>query len=190
MKNLLFILLLLPSVSFAQEAWIDDVDVVDPPAFVDPLESRIESLESKFDDVAEGLKELAKAIGQLVNAPKAVAMPSQCQCDCDCPTIDEIRVVMREEIERVTVTVKSVTGEEKTVDMPVSQPLATKPMELQPGDVVVAIDGQPVTPFRYSRGVGYTAPGYELRTLSTGGGLMGAVRQSTCRMVNGVKVCN
>lgn len=206
MNRILFALLLLcPSLSFAQEAWIDDVPVIDEPVTpeVDPLEERIAALEANMtktveniDGIVESLGGITKALKTLVEKPVASAIPGQCECNCECPGIDEIRQVVREEIDRVTVTLKNDKGETKQVELPLTktQPIVS---ELQPGDRVVAIDGQPVIPFTYGETkqgsvTQYTTPRYDMRVLnSNNGGYFGAVRATnTCRMVNGVKVCN
>jgi len=182
MIRLLLLLLLLPSLADAQEAWLDD----DKPAdtiLVDPLSAKVDAL--------------AEQVSALSASLSAMKFPEPSTCNCQCPTIDEIRSVVREEIDRVTITVKTVAGVEKKVEMPVSQPAAAKVMELQPGERVVAINGVPVQPFNY-RSEAYNAPitryqthAYEMRVLNQGGRFFGAVRSSqTCRMVNGVQVCN
>ena len=171
------LMLLLASPTFAQEAWIDDVEVVEESAYVDPVLQKLEAIER---DIAT------------LKAAKMQA-PTSCQCNCQCPTIDEIRSVVREELDRVTITLKTASGVEKKIEMPLTKANAPKVMQLQPGERVVAIDGVAVQPFTYQSQAynapvtQYTTPRYEMRVLN---GLYGAVRSTTCRMINGVKVCN
>lgn len=176
MKNLLFVLLLLPSLAYSQEAWLDEVVDDTPVETINPLESRIESLEASIDAIAKAIDGIA---------PK-MAMPATCECKCDCPSLDEIRQVVREELERVTITVKSVEGVEKKVEVPLTKASRPKVMQLQPGETVIAIDGQPVTPFTYQSQTynapitQYTTPRYEMRVMNNGG-FFGAVRsRSQC----------
>ena len=197
MKTLFILLLLLPSLASAQEAWVDDVSVVEEPTetYVDPLEERIAALEANSVEIVSAMKDMTKAIGMLAEkaSEKPVAMPSQCQCDCDCPTLDEIRQVVREELKAVTVTLKTASGEVKKVEVPLTSS-APRFKQIQPGEVVVAINGQSVTPHRYMHNnapvTQYTTPSFDMRVVESPRGFFGAVRQSTCRIVNGVKVCN
>jgi hypothetical protein len=162
------LMLLLASPTFAQEAWIDDVEVVEESAYVDPVLQKLEAIER---DIAT------------LKAAKMQA-PAACQCDCDCPTIDEIRSVVREELDRVTITLKTAAGVEKKVEVPLTKDNAPKVMQLQPGERVVAIDGVPVTPFTYQSQAynapvtQYQTPAYEMRVLNRSGSFFGAVRSN------------
>jgi hypothetical protein len=224
-KSLAFVAILsLPSLSFAQDAWEDEVPVDSDSAvivvpvkegqesvtFVDPLiedfkgiEQRIKALEEIVEvntktigDVALTLKDVAQVLKVVSEKPVAMPTPAACECNCDCPTLDEIRSVVREELDRVTVTLKTAKGDYKKVELPLTKTNAPAVQELQAGETVVAIDGVPVTPFRFQSQTynapitQYTTPRYEMRVLSQGVRSFGAVRQSTCRMVNGVQVCN
>jgi hypothetical protein len=112
------------------------------------------------------------------------------------PTIDEIRQVVREELARVTVTVRATSGVQREVVMPLTQP-ASKPVfsQLNPGERIIAIDGVPVQPFVYQAAsqpvARYVTPQYDMRVLGNG---FGAVRSmgsaGTCRIVNGRMQCN
>lgn len=185
-RLLLCVLLLCPSLTYSQEAWLDDVPT--PPA---PVESVSDDVKAALDAIKAEVAELRKAINdvkvKLDEKPApVVAMtdPSQCKCDCDCPTVDEIRAVVREELERVTVTLKSATGATRKVEVPLTTPAKAQVRALQPGETVVAINGQPVTPYTY-RSQAYQAPvtqyrtpQYEMRTMNYGGQFFGAVRSS------------
>ncbi len=139
------------------------------------------------------MAEIKKLVQSLTE--QVASLKSQPACQCECPSIDEIRQVVREELDRVTVTLKTVSGETKKVEMPLTTKAKAQVKELQPGDVVVAINGEPVTPYTYQSQVfnapitQYSSPRFEMRVLN---GVYGAVRQNaqTCRMVNGVKGCN
>lgn len=177
-----------------------------PDSIVNDYATRVElnDIHSRLDDLTKSMKEdvtklamelvkVADAIKNLVEVqrekPVTMPMPS---CECQCPTLDEVRTVIKEELDRVSVTVRSSSGKERVVDMPLSTPDVPMIKELQPGDMVVGINGQAVTPFRYQSKTynapvtQYMTPDYEMRVLN---GMFGAVR-SNCRMVNGVKVCN
>jgi len=160
--------LAIPSLAYSQEAWIDDVEVINEPAYVDPVLQKLEAIER---DIAS------------LKAAKMQA-PAACSCDCDCPTIDEIRNVVREELDRVTITLKTAAGVEKKVEMPLTKTNTPKMMQLQPGERVVAIDGVPVTPFTYQSQAynapvtQYQTPAYEMRVLNRSGSFFGAVRSN------------
>jgi hypothetical protein len=167
-RYLLLLLLLCPAIANSQEAWIDDVEVAVEPAYVDPVLQKLEAIER---DIAS------------LKAAKMQA-PASCNCNCDCPTVDEIRSVVREELDRVTITLKTAAGVEKKVEMPLTKADAPKVMQLQPGERVVAIDGVAVTPFTYQSQAynapvtQYQTPAYEMRVLNRSGSFFGAVRSN------------
>lgn len=208
--------------SWMDDAGVDDDagDVADYAAQIDDVSGRIDQLQDDIDAMRRETAESIAAISQSMQSSslmlqQAAAAVSQVQatagqashsheCTCNCPTIDEIRQVVREELERVTVTLRSTdTGETKTVDLSVTEQ-ATRPIvqSMTPGQwYVTAVDGVPVTPRAVRTGSGiaysYTTPRHEIRTLSTGGRLFGAARSlrtvrssGTCQMVNGQMVCN
>ena len=152
------------------------------------LHARLDSISKDVATTVESIKSLVEM--KKVEKPVSMPMPG---CECQCPTLDEIRQVVREELDRVTITVKNSVGVEKKVTMPISEPDAVVINELQPGDVVTAIDGIPVVPFTYNS-TRYNAPvtqyrtsQFEMRVLN---GRFGAVRSTTCRTVNGQTVCD
>lgn len=109
---------------------------------------------------------------------------AECKCNCQCPTIEQIRQVVREELARVTVTLKSSAGTTHNVEMPLAT--AGKPVRLSvPSDggwYVTAVDGVPCSPRPVHTASGpamsYEANGYEVRTMNYGGGFFGAARSS------------
>ncbi len=82
------------------------------------------------------MAEIKKLVQSLTE--QVASLKSQPACQCECPSIDEIRQVVREELDRVTVTLKTVSGETKKVEMPLTTKAKAQVKELQPGDVVVA----------------------------------------------------
>jgi hypothetical protein len=192
---------ILSPASYSQESSFDDDPKASPAAFVDPLQERVERLEAvvaentgTLGDVSETLQSVAESMKLLANKAPMPQPAKACVCDCECPTLDEIRTVVREELDRVTVTLKTAAGTVKKTELPTSKVGATKSFALQPGDRVVAIDGVPVTPFTYQANertvTQYATPRFDMRVTSQGNRIVGAVRQQTCRTVNGVRVCD
>jgi hypothetical protein len=141
---------------------------------------------------------------KLIGVQEVPSVLRECQCNCECPTLDQIRQVFREELDRVSVTVKAASGETRSLVMPLtanpSQPIKR---ELQPGDRVVAIEGVAVQPFNYMSPqrvpiTRYSTPQFDLRVMEPiNTAPVGAVIPSgnarsngTCRVVNGVRFCN
>jgi C-terminal processing protease CtpA/Prc len=172
----LLLALLLASPVYSQEAWLDNTP--EPSVVID--ETIVNEIEY-VDPLADALDEIKSELASLRSEVQQIKPP----------TIDEIRSVVREELDRVTVTLKTASGEVKHAAVPLSKTGDTKITKLQEGDRIIAIDGKPVTPYTFSTakttGQAYSAGGYEMRVLN---GVYGAVRQSTCRMVNGKQVCN
>jgi membrane-associated protease RseP (regulator of RpoE activity) len=179
-KAVAFIVILFSSqLAFAQEGWEDDLPIdAEVETYVDPLLTKV-------DELSEQVAALSVQLA---------AMKTAESCQCQCPTLDEIRTVVREELDRVTVTLKTAAGTVKKTELPISKVGATKEFALQPGDRVVAIDGVPVTPFTYQANertvTQYATPRFDMRVTSQGNRIVGAVRQQTCRTVNGVRVCD
>jgi len=190
-----FLIMLLTHSAFGQDVWVEDELPQQSTAGDTVLPEPVPLADPLYEDVAQIKQQLAELKASL----QAFKMPSPaaCECKCDCPTLEEIRGVVREELDRVTVTVKSTAGVERKVEIGLTNPDEPVIQELQPGDRVVAINGQPVTPFSYGvtpQGpvVQYTTPSFEMRTIRTPRGYFGAVRatSNTCRTVNGVRVCD
>lgn len=103
------------------------------------------------------------------------------------------------EVERQLATLKIQMADGRTVEKPVEvSPTATTRFELKPGEIITHIDGVPVngtgyySPTVQAPVIRYVAPTTEVRQYTRGGRVFGFLRPraGTCRIVNGVQVCN
>lgn len=219
--------LLLPALAFqlpgdpaADSGWSPQIEAVETVEEVTPepavelvQESASQAPEPSFDEVLDELRqaavdlrkgqqelaEAARAHKEAAEQPMKTQMPMGGVCECKCPSIDEIRNVIREELQTVKLTIRDEACAVKEQEVKVSDTGKAKALELQPGDRVVAIDGQPVQPYTVPHKTTgelmdyYSHPSYEVLAYPQRGIVRGAIRarsNSTCRIVNGVQVCN
>ncbi len=109
--------------------------------------------------------------------------PTTAECKCDCPTLEQIRAVVREELARVTVTLRSGATVQATVN---------EPLKLNPGEVVTHIDGVPVQASAASNGSSggtmayspsvvtrvYATPTYQAQSYTSAGSTQVVVRST------------
>lgn len=115
---------------------------------VDQLSERIDGVASAAESISQELASVAQRI-DVLETPSVVQQPTpECVCTCDCPTIDEVRTVVREELDKTVAASKppaqSVT---RTATPKTPQPTAQGPV-LNPGERIVAVDGVPVNQSR------------------------------------------
>lgn len=150
--------------------------------------------DSDADKLSKLSREIAKVSGEVSAISEAIKkdaglksggagfQPQSAGCDCQCPTLDQIREVVRSELQKCQLTIKSADGTTKTKEIKVPGDGAVKPLELKPGDQVVAVNGQPVKPYTYTgeqsqkQITRVVTPAYDIRMNDDRGFFRGGIR--------------
>ena len=111
---------------------------------VSGLNRSVDSLTETTASIHQQLVSVTERV-DVLETPSVVEQPApQCVCTCECPTIDEVRTVVREELDKTAVVCKPPAQPPKPAAKP-TPPVPSQPVASGPDEPIVEFVCDPVT---------------------------------------------
>lgn len=135
---------------------------------VSSLTQCVDGLTAATDSISQQLVSVTDRV-EVLETPSVVEQPApQCVCECECPTIDEVRTVVREELDKTAALCKPpAKAPQPVAPTPAPKPVASVPVTSDP---IVEFVCDPVT--NTCRPIQQSQPVQQMRPVQTRGGLL------------------